>query len=149
MESEWRVEFHGGARREELNQFDGALQEGVAVPAEVLPVAVGAVDGDGAEGGAEFDKGLHVDQRFLDLESVVLLGIGAFTVLGLHEAGVQVLKVPVEGHGSTVVVVVRVHGVLPAGLVGLIVMPLGEVSLAGHVGSDGAVAGVCAAASAF
>ena len=57
--------------------LDGALQEGVAVAAEVLPVAVGAVDGDGAEGGAELDQGLDVDERFLDLEAVVLLGIGA------------------------------------------------------------------------
>ena len=103
----------GCARREELDQLDGALQERVAVAAEVLPVVVGAVDGDGAEGGAEFDQGLDVDERFLDLEAVVLLGVGAFAVLGLHQAGMQVLEVPVEGDGTAVVVVVRVHGVLP------------------------------------
>jgi hypothetical protein len=120
----------GRARREELDQLDGALQERVAVAAEVLPVAVGAVDGDGAEGGAELDQGLDVDERLLDLEAVVLLGVGAFTVLGLHEAGVQVLEVPVERDGSAVVVVVRVHGVLPPGLVGVIVVPPGGVTWA-------------------
>lgn len=51
----------GGARREELDQFYGALQERVAVAAEILPVAVGEVDGDGAEGGTELDQGLNVD----------------------------------------------------------------------------------------
>jgi hypothetical protein len=66
----------GGAWREQLDQLDSALQERIPVAAEVLPVAVGAVDGDGAEGGAEFDEGLDVDERFLDLEAVVLLGVG-------------------------------------------------------------------------
>jgi len=62
-----------------------------------LPVAVGAIDGDRPEGGAEFDQGLDVDERFLDLETVVLLGVGAFALLGLHEASVQVFEVPVQG----------------------------------------------------
>jgi len=54
----------GSARREELDQLDGALQERVAVAAEVLPVPIGAIDCDRAEGGAEFDQGLEVDERF-------------------------------------------------------------------------------------
>jgi hypothetical protein len=139
----------GGARREELDQLDSALQERVAIAAEVLPVAVGPVDGDGPEGGAEFNQGLDVDQWFLDLESVVLLGVGTFAVLGLHEACMQVLKIPIEGDGSVVVVVVRVHGVLPPGLVRVIVAPPGEVSLAGYVRPEGVVAGACVAAGAF
>ena len=101
----------GRACPEELEQFDGPLRKRVAVAAEVLPGAVGAVDGDRPEEGAEFDQGVDVDERFLDLEAVVLLGVCAFAEPGLHEAGTPVLEVPLEGDGSAAVVVVRVHGV--------------------------------------
>ena len=115
------------ARREELDQLDGFLEQGVAVAAEELPVAVGAVDGHRAEGRAELDQGLHVDQRLLGLEAVVLLGVGAFAVLRFEHAGVQVLEVPVHGDRSAVVVVVDAQVPLRGGLFEFIVLPPVEV----------------------
>ena len=123
------------AGREQLDQLDGVLEQGVAVAAEELPVAVGAVDGDRAEGRAEFDKRLHVDQRLLGLEAVVLLGVGAFAVPGLEHAGVQVLEIPVHGDRATVVVVVDAHSPLPGGYVEFIVLPPGVVTLFHQVGA--------------
>jgi len=92
-----------------------------------LPVAVGAVDGNRPEGRAEFDQGLDVDERLLRFEAVVLHVGGTFAVFRFQEAGVQVLKVPVQGNGSAVVVVMWIHGHLPRVLVGVIEMPQGKV----------------------
>ena len=41
------------ARRKQLNQFHRTLQQLIAITPEVLPIAVGAIDGDGAEGRAD------------------------------------------------------------------------------------------------
>jgi hypothetical protein len=100
-----------------------ALCSNVTIAAEVLPIAVGAIDGHGTERGAEFHEGLNVDERFLNLEAVVLLGVGAFAVLGLDEAGMQVLEVPVEGDGPTVVNVVDAQDSPSRLLVKLILTP--------------------------
>ena len=83
------------ARRKHLDQLDRALQQRIAIAAEILPVAVSAVDGNRPERGGQIDHGLNINQRLLHPKAVVLLAVSAF-LAGFAQAGVQVFKVPVK-----------------------------------------------------
>ena len=84
------------AGREQLYQLDSALQQRIAVAAEILPVAVGPVDRDRAEGRGQVDHPLDVDQRLLHPKSLVLAGVTTL-LPGFAQAGVQIFEIPVKG----------------------------------------------------
>ena len=67
-----------GAGRKELDQLDRALQQGVPVAPEELPVAVGAVDGQRAQRRRQCHDGRHVNQGLLRLEAAIGLVVGPF-----------------------------------------------------------------------
>ena len=90
--------FGRDSRREKLNQLNRALQQSIAVAAKKLPVAIGAVDGDGAIGASQLDDRLHINQRLLQLEAPVGLAVGAFAEPRFGQARMKVFKVPVERH---------------------------------------------------
>ena len=102
-----------GPRRKKLDQLHRVLQQHVPVAAEELPIAVGAVDGNGPKGRGQFHDGLHLDQRFLGPKAPVGLAIGSFAQACLRKAGVQVFKVPVQGNRRLGVAQRLVQGILP------------------------------------
>jgi len=71
-----------------LDQFDCTLQQGVAIAAKELPVAVRAVDRDSSKRGAEFDDRLHVDEDFLWLEARIRFAVRAIAKLSFCKSSV-------------------------------------------------------------
>ncbi len=98
----------GASGREQLHQLDAVVHERLAVAAKELPVAIRAIDCQRAERNSQIGDRLNIHQRLLRLEPVVGTGIGSW-VFFFAQGGVQVLEVPVKGHGAGVAIWVG-HG---------------------------------------
>ncbi len=86
----------GAGQREELNEIHRVRLQFITVTTVILPVTVGAVHDDAPEGRRVFDDRINIDQWFLWPEPGGLVGTRTPEVV--HQTGVDVLEVPVDGY---------------------------------------------------